>query len=788
MSALNRKVIRDLRAIWAQALAIALVLACGGMVLVLAHSTERALSETRAAYYDRNRFANVFATATRAPQALLAEIAAIPGVAVAEGRVGFHLLLDLEGMVEPAVARVISLPLARPPRLNVPILRAGRLPDPARPDEVALSEPFALVHGLLPGTRFVALLNGARRELQVVGHVLSPEFIYTIGPGSLMPDDRRYGLIWMGAEAAEAAAGRKGAFNEVSLRLSRGAREDAVIAALDGVLAPYGGTGAYGRDRQGSDQFLQGELDQLQAMGRILPPVFLIVSAFLVNMVIGRLVATERRQIGLLKAVGYSTAEVAGHYLRLAALIGAVGVVIGWAAGAWLGQAMTALYADFYRFPWLIYAPGSGAFVISGVLGMATALAGAWRAVRTSASLPPAVAMAPPLPPAYGAGRLDGLPRTLGAGQLALMVWRGITRFPGRAAVTVAGIAASVAVLIAAFSTYDAVRAVAAEVFGAANRQEVTLTLTDETRAAPALEAAQHLPGVLRAEGGYALQVRLSHGPRSRFVALEAHEPGDRMAHLLDSAGRPVALPPRGLVLPRGLAAALGARPGDRLRLQRLTPPYEEWDLPLSGVIRQSLGQSAHIDAETLHALLRQSPRVNRIDLRVDPARLPALHAEVKRSPVISGLTLWSDLRRQFDETLRENLLISSAIYSALGMLITLGVVYNAARIRLAERAHELATLRVLGFTRAEVGWVLLGETLALTALALPLGWAAGYGFAALMVAGFSTELISIPLVVSRQTYGFASLMVLGTALAAGVAVRRRLDRVDLVGALKQRE
>lgn len=787
MRALDRKLLRDLRRIWAQSLAISLVLACGVMVLVLANGTERSLSQTRGAYYERHRFADVFAAATRAPRDLLAQVAAIEGVALAEARISLSAVLDLDGMVEPASARILSLPASGAPLLNVPLLRAGRMPDPLRADEVALFEPFAQANGLRPGDRFRAILDGRLHVLTVTGHVLSPEFVYTIGAGAMMPDDRRFGVIWMNETAAAAATDLDGAFNDLTLSLVRGTDPAAVIAALDPLLAPYGGTGAYGRDRQISHAFLQSELDQLGAMALVLPPIFLIVSAFLVNMVLGRLIALERHQIGLLKAVGYATRAVAAHYLKLSAGIGVIGVLLGWAAGWWLGLQMTGLYADFFRFPWLIYVPGPGAFALSGVLGVATVVAGALRAVWASVRLAPAVAMAPPAPPLFRRGWTDALGRVLRLRQTTMMILRSISRWPGRAAITMFGVTASVSVLVASFFSFDAMDLMMDELFNRTNRQQVTLTLSG-ARNLSAVEDGAHLPGVLRAEGAYAVPVRLHSGHRTRLVGLQARDPDAVLTQVLDDHGRVVRLPESGLVLSQGLADALDLAPGDPVRVELLVAPRETWQVPVGAVIRQSLGQDAHMAAPALFALMRQAPQVNQLHLAVDPAALPALHAQVKATPAIAGLVVWTDVRRQFEETVSENLTTMTVIYSVLGMLITFGVVYNAARIQLSERAHELASLRVLGFTRAETGYVLVGELMLLAVLAVPLGWLAGYGFAALMVRGFSTDLVSLPLVVARGTYAMAALIVLVTALVSALLVRRRLDRIDIVSALKARE
>jgi putative ABC transport system permease protein len=787
MRALDRKLLRDLRRLWAQSLAIALVLGCGVMVLVLATGTERSLRLTREAYYDRAQFAEVFASATRAPNTLLPEIARIPGVAQVEARVSMNVVLDLPGVEKPAQARVLSLPAAGAPVLNRPTIRLGRMPDPTRSDEVALSENFAEATGLRPGSSFAAILNGQKRQLRVTGLVLSPEFIYLIGPGAVMPDDKHYGVIWMNEEPAAAAAGLKGAFNDLSLRLTRGASEPAVIAAVDRRLAPYGGAGAYGRDRQVSDTFLRGEIDQLGAMALILPPIFLVVSAFLVNMVLSRLILLERPVIGLLKAMGFTGREIAMHYLKLSIGIGVGGVLLGWGAGWWMGGALTKLYTEFYRFPYLIYSPGAASFAISGLMGIGAVVLGALRAVRASARLEPAVAMQPPAPPLYRRGWIDAAAEGMRLRQTTMMILRSITRWPGRAAVTVLGVAAAISVLVACFFTFDSVEAVMDEVFTQTNRQHVTLQLAQDAPSA-AIEAATHLPGVMRVEGAYGVPVRLTNGPRTELTAIEARDDGDILTRLLDDRGRVATIPPEGLVLPESLANKLGLTAGETVHMSLLAPPRESFDVPVSRIMRQSLGETVYISAPALFRLMRRGAEVNRLNLLVDRAQLPAFYAATKNAPAVAGVMLWTDIRNEFDATLNENLIRSVVIYAILGILITVGVIYNAARIQLSERSYELASLRVLGFTRSEVGYVLVGELMLLTLLAMPLGFLGGYGFSALISAGFSTDVIRIPLVIARRTYAIAGLIAFISAFGAALLVRRRLDLVSLATALKQRE
>lgn len=786
MRALDRKLLRDLGRIWAQTLAIALVLGCGVMVLVGAQATQATLLQSQAAYYERHRFADIFATMTRAPRDVVAAAALIPGVAQAEGRIGFQAVLDIDGMNEPATGRILSLP-ASGAALNLPLIRQGRLPNPERADEVALSEPFAQAHGLVPGNRFRGVFNGQLRELTVTGWVLSPEFIYTMAPGAMMPDDRRYGVIWMNEAAAATATDMEGAINEIALRLTRDADIAAVIAALDQLLDPYGGGGAYGRDRQLSHAFLAGELSQLGAMAAFMPPIFMVVAAFLVNMVLGRLIATERPQIGLLKALGYGRRQIAAHYLKLALLIGVVGVLGGWAFGWWIADAMIGLYGDFFRFPFIIRNWGTQSLVISALLGMATALLGGLRAVWAALKMPPAEAMQPPAPPRFARGVADRLLSRVRLRQTTMMIFRSIIRWPGRAAITLFGVAASVGVLVMSYFIFDAVEQLGDSVFQQANRQQVTVMLA-APQTEQAVQDALTLPGVLRAEAAYAMPVRAVNGHRNRLTALQGHYPDTELARLVDDAGRVVSLPAEGVVLSQMLARALDIGPGQYLRLEMLAAPRLVLNLPVVEVIAQGMGQEVHISAMALFAAMDSVAQVNMIHLAVQSDLMQDLNAAIKQTPAIAGLADWAEVRAQFDATLSENLLTMVAIYTLIGVLIAVGVVYNAARIQLSERSYELASLRVLGFSRAEVAYVLVGEMMLLTALAIPLGWGLGYWLALGLVDAMSTDMFQIPFHITRRTFALAALAVFLAALGSVLVVRRRLDRVDLATALKARD
>lgn len=785
--ALDRKLLRDFRRLWTQSLAIALVLACGVAILIMSYGMFGALTDSRAAYYERNRFAEVFASAKRAPQSLVPEIANIPGVIHAEARVSALAVLDIEGRAQTAAGQILSLPEVGAPLLNVPILQSGRLPDPRSTSEVAVNAPFAEANGFELGAVFWANLDGQKRPLTIVGTVLSPEFIYSIGPGQLVPDNSAYGIIWMSKRATDAAFDMGGAFNNVSLSLSRDANEEDVLRALDQLLDPYGGTGAYGRDRQQSHQFVDSEITQLRIMSYVLPPIFFGISIFLVNLVVGRIVALERAEIGLLKAIGYSDLEVSVHYLMLAALTAFAGIGIGWLAGAWLTRQMAQLYAEFFNFPFVIYRTDISAYALSAALALATAAIGALRAARAAARLAPAVAMSPPSPPRYERSLIDRALSALRLSQPSMMIFRSLVRWPLRSAFSVLGISLAVAVLVASRFFDSALDTIIESAFYHANRQDAVVQFT-APQPESVLETIRDLPGVMQVEGQYFAAVTLHAGHRSKELAVTAMRPDDDLARIIDGAGRAITPPAQGLILSTRVADQLGLGVGDLVSVEFKQGRRETIDLPVSGTIEQYFGIGAYMELGALNDALRQSDQLLAANITIDSAYLADLHREFKDIPAISGVAMLTDMRRGFQETIAENVNIVNAIYISIAVMITVGVAYNGARIQLSERARELASLRILGFSRGEVSYILVGEAMILAIAAQPLGWLLGRGIAWTMVTGAASDLYSIPLVITAANLAESSLIVLLTAFLAAMVVRRRLDRLDLVSVMKTRE
>lgn len=787
LRALERKMLRDLWQLRGQALAIALVIASGVATYVMFLITLDSLRLSRDGFYHDYRFAEVFAALKRAPESLRLRIAEIDGVDKVDTRVFAPVTLDVAGFAEPVTGVVTSVPDHGEPLLNKLYLITGRLPDGSRDDEVVISEAFAAAHGFTAGATLHIVVKGRRKQLTVVGTAVSPEYIHQLQPGGVFPDFKRYGVMWMARTPLGNAYDMEGAFNHVVLSLRRGAEAERVIDELDALLARYGGVGAVARKDQLSHRFLFEEFRQLENMSGIFPTIFLAVAAFLLNVVVTRMVATQREQIASLKAFGYGNREVTLHYLGMMMIIVVLGTLLGVVAGIWLGRNLAGIYTHFFRLPYLEFRVAPAVVTRAFAISAGAALVGIVFAVRHAARLKPAEAMRPEAPALYRRSLLEraGLQRWLS--QPARMILRQLARRPLKSLLTVVGIAFAVAIMMTGRFQGDTVGYMVHVQYGLAQRDDVTVQFVEPTSYRARYELVG-LPGVERAEVFRSVAVRLYHGHRHYRTGILGLEPGGDLRRVLDVALRPVALPPDGIVLNAYLAATLGVRPGDSVTVEVLEGHRPRHVLPVVAVVEQFIGMSAYMDLVALNRLMREGPAISGAYLKVDAAARSEAYARLKEMPRVMGTLVREREIGNFQKTMDETLLFYTGVATLFAAVIAFGVVYNSARIALTERSRDLASLRVLGLTRGEISYILLGELALLTLAAIPLGLLLGRALCGYIAYTAETDLYRVPLVLDADTYAFAALVVLLSAAASGLLVRRRLDELDLVAVLKTKE
>ena len=784
---LDRKLLRDLKRLKGQVAAVSIVMACGLAMMITTRSLIASLDGTRADYYESSRFADVFGSLKRAPNHLADQLAALPGVAGVQTDIAGQVTLDLPGLDEPASGLVRSLPDFGEPELNRPFLRRGQWLVPGSRRELLVGEAFALANKLNPGDTLALIMNGRRQDFRIAGIVLSPEYIFESRPGAALPDSRSYGIFWMTYKEVATAWDLYGTFNHFSLKLAPGADPAPVIAAADRLLKPYGSLGAYGRKDHPSHIRVTDEIRVLTILSVGFPTIFLGVAAFMTNAVLSRLLALQREQIAILKAFGFTNSQIVGHYLKFAAVIGLGGTALGGIGGALLGRWMVGLYDLFFRFPDLAFRLDRTAVAIAFGVGLVAVVAGVLSSVRKAAQLPPAEAMRPEPPANFRPSFIERtFLRRLFSHSFRIAV-RNLERRPVQALFTIAGLALATALLILPNTFKAGIANILDQQWDVVQRQDINLGLA-EPASSRVVHELERLPGVMHVETTRTAPVRIYFQGRNRQIGLRSLEPGSLHSRAVDRDGREITPSGDGLIISAKLAEVLGARVGDDVVVESLMGRRNMQTIRLAGLAEDFTGISAYMDRTAINRFLGEGDIVSGTSFTIDMARRGEFLRAVKAVPRISWIVIKESMRQSFRQTTAQMMGMLTTLYLTMAVIVAFGVIYNNARISLAERARELATLRVIGMTQREVGVVIVIELTVLAVLAVPLGLLLGTGFVTVLVTSISTESVRLPLVFTSYTYTFAILVVGVASALSAVVVLRKLKQLDLIGALKAPE
>lgn len=785
---MNRLLVSDLKRMWRQGLAISLLLGCGIALFVMTNSSMLSLERTRQQYYRDYRFGELFTSLVRAPESLSAKLSEVPGVQEVQTRIVRDVLLDIPEMVEPASCRLVSIDSSTASPMNGIHLLRGRFPDDNDRHEVIVSELFAGGHGFQPGDTLICIMGGRKQTLRIVGIGMSPEYVYVVQPGMLITDDRRFGVVWMPRRQMAAAFNMEGAFNHVSLDLRPRANVSEVIMQVDRLTRRYGGTGAYDRSDQISHRRVADEMSQMKTMAFVTPSIFLAVSAFLFNIVFTRLVNQQTEQIATLRAFGYRPREIGWHYVKMVMLLVFVAMMFGWMLGLRLSWWMTSEYIKFFRFPSIDYQFASQHAIAAVAIGATAAMIGTFAAIGKAMRLQPAEAMRPAAPKDYRGliAERTGLSKLLTP--MGRMVVRRLETNRLATTLSVLGMALAVAVLVLGSYMQNTIDFVIEFQFEKSQRQDVMLTFVD-TLSAESVHDASHLPGVLSVEPYRSAPVKLRNGTRSRRVGLMGLETSPDLYRILDDRQKPMTFPVRGgLTISQKMAELLDVRLGDEVWVDILDRRQPSYRVQIAEVFANFTDPSAYLNRQQLHDLLGEGEQFSGAFLSVDTNAVADLYAEVKQMPTVAGVVDKNAAEASFRETVSSSSSLMRIVNAVFSGLIALGVIYNCAIIILAERARDLATLRVMGFRRGEVSMVLLGELAVITLLSIPVGLPIGYGLSYVTTLALDTETHRFPLIIERWTYAYAAVVILAAASLSAVYVRRMLNSLDLVAVLKVKQ
>jgi putative ABC transport system permease protein len=784
---MNLKLLRDISNMWGMVFVIALMITCGAATYITFLSTLDSLRHTQQSYYQDYYFANIFASLKRAPNAVAERIREIEGVNRVETRVQSGVNLEVTGFDETVTGLVISLPDEREPLLNKLYLRQGRMPKPYADNEIVLGDGFAEEHSFTIGDRLEAVINGKEKNLKIVGIGLSPEFVYQGQPGSLSPDLKRFGILWMRRSALEAAYDMEGAFNNVVLSVTRNVSEEDVITQVDQILESHGGLGAIARKNQNSHFFITEEFNQLSQISTIIPTIFIAVAAFLLNVVIGRLIRTQREQIGILKAFGYSNREIGVHYILMVSVIVIIGLTGGILLGYYLGQELSALYANYYRFPYLNFVINPWDILVASLISAIAAYSGVFFSVREAVKIPPAEAMRPEPPKLFHRSLLERLGAATYLDQPTKMILRQLGRQRVKIALGILGVAFATALMVVGRMSNDSVKYLIEVDFRKAQPFDLGISFRDNI-SHHALFEIESLPGVYYGEAYRTVPVRMIYKHRSYLTAIQGFEQNIKLRKILNTEEEPVPVPSAGLLLTQKLGDILKVEQGDTLRVKFLDGSRSTARIKIAGFVNQYVGLSGYMNMQELNSLLPEQLVISGTYLLIDRHYEDYITSELQKSPHVGEIISKQKIIERFYESTAQTWLIVALFISLFAGATAFSVVYNNARISLSERSRELASLRVLGFTRGEISYILLGELVILVLLAIPVGFMLGWALTYFIVWSLQTELYRIPMHITKTTYALAASVVIVSALLSGLFIKRKLNRLDLIGVLKTRE
>ncbi len=786
-NSLDIKLFRDLKQLRAQTITTAILVICGVSLLVSSWSAFQSLRSVRDSYYKNYQFADIFAEFKAAPAEIIAKIRHLDGIESAEARIVMDGLVYLKTQPEPALARFIMLTPANQSNLNKLYIRRGRLPVESTEIEIAVHEAFAEANNLSLGDTFKILIQGQSEDAKIVGITISPEFVYALNPAAPLPDDHHFGIFWLLPKPLQRMAKMKDVTNSIIAKMSKDASTGAVLERVNQVLKPYGNSGAYERKHQLSNMFVEDEIRQQKASAIITPSIFLLVAAFLTHIILSRLVAIHRPQIATLKALGYYDREISLHYMKMILIMMLVGAIPGIFLGDIIGILLTRTYQQFFHFPNLNFSLSLQAAIIGLVAGITPALLGGWSGLRAIYKLTPAEAMRAPSPPVYKPSIIERWGLQTRISIKTKMVWRNLFFRPVRLLLSVLGICAALAVIVTGGSWNDMTDFLMATQFQRQQREDMSVSFLKPLPASSIRELL-NIPGILAAEGQRSVPARLIYKNHKRELGITGWPDHIQMSRKLDKDLKNIEIPDNGILLSRYFQDAWGLKVGENIDIEILEGKLPVFSTRIAAFSDDLIGLSASMKFRPLLKELKEETGYNVVTLKVDPIKSTEVYVKLKNFSQIYSVNLKKQLYLGFQESMGGLIRVFTMVLIIFALAIAIGIIYNSVRVSFSERSWEMASLRILGFSKGSVFEMLTSEIVTQISLAIIPGCLAGWGLVYLSMESIHAETFSFPVFIEPSTFAMAILVIIFALIFSLLIMLRMIGSINLVDALKVRE
>lgn len=792
MAVLHRKLRRDLRGSFGVLLTVVVIIAAGTGSFIGMGSAQRILLVSQQDYYNRKRFADFWVDVKKAPLSAVEPLANLRGIAEIEPRIVFDVILDLPGVSQPLTGRLISAPARgfEDTISGIHLVRGSGFSDD-RHEEIILGESFAKAHSLQPGDRVGLILNRRQQSFVIVGTAISPEYIYAVrGQGDITPDPEHFGILYIKEDYARELLDFQDACNQIVGRLVPGhqADMDAILDRIDRALDPYGVLALTPRERQASHRIISDQITNLGVSAVVMPAIFLVVAALVLNVVMSRLAERQRTIIGTLKALGHSDRQVLAHFLSFGLAVGLLGGLGGIGVGTALARAMIHMYTFFFQLPSFLFQVYPQLFLLGIGISVLFATAGTAKGVWKVLRLHPAEAMRP-RPPERGSAmfleRFPGLWRRLGfRTHIAL---RSLARNPGRTATGIISCAMATSIILTALIMRDSVWFAVDYQFERVSHSDVDVGMRDE-RSLDAVREAQRLPGVDYAEPVLGLVCDVRHANESRRMSVTGLWPQHRLLTPMQRDMTPIPVPDDGVALSRKLAEILNVRVGDQLELTPVRGRRETMAVPVRSIVDSFLGLQCYADLRYLSRLVGESEAFNSIQMLVTPSRQGELYAALKQLPNAQGVSVRATAKANIEETFVRSMNFQLTLLIGFAGVIAFGSMLNASLIEIADRTRDIASFRVLGYNPGPIAGIFLRQSLVILSLGALLALPIAFTLVNVLAAEFNTELFRIPILIKPLTILLSGLLVLAFVLIAQLIVYQQIRRLDWLEGIKIKE
>jgi putative ABC transport system permease protein len=791
MSVLTKKLLRTIWATRGQVAAVVAVMVCGIACYICMSSLHLDLLLTRDTYYADYRFADFEIQLERAPRSSLFKLEEIPGVRQIRGRIVEDVKVELEGEPKAKFGRMVSIPDTQGNILNNIIVESGRYFEPGAQNEVIISEQFAEANGLRLGDTIHATMDGKKHSLKMIGTAQSPEYVYIIrNVQELVPSPERFGIFWVPDDFAESALNMESSVNSIVGAVENPEFLDGILDTADTQLNAYGIFAKTKRENQLSNRFLSDEITNLGISAKVMPTIFLGIASLVIMIILNRMVKNERTQIGLMKAYGHTNLTIALHYIQYALMLSVTGCIGGFILGQFLAGKMIVMYNEMaFSFPYLksqIY-PN----ILARSMGIAVlfSLFGAIVAARRAARIKPAESMRPEAPKS---GRRTLLERAEKLWARLSFTWkmvvRNIARHKFRASLNTFGVVVSCILLVFGFFTIDAINFVMDYEYFKSKKHDVQVNFFIE-RGKEAVHEARRFDHVRRAEPLLQYPFTATNGWHSKDIVVIGFPRDTEMRKLYDINENEVDIGESGLVLTDKLAAMLDVNVGDYLELKPMMGKVTKGKkVRVSQVVQQYFGTAGYMNINALSRVLDEPYAMNAVLLSTEAGMADELNETLEEVPAVASIELKNDAYDSLKDTMGQSIGMMGFITIFFAGIIAFSIIYNITAVSLAERERELASLRVLGFTKEEVGRVLYNENILLGILGIIIGIPAGVNLCRLLAKLFDTEMIRLPFYISTRTILIAAFVSAFFIFISNMAIHRKIHKLDLIETLKERE